>query len=98
VNAQHPLTLVVTLKSGAARGTFQLAVEREMPSGERGPVAEASIFLEGEDRGVNLIAETAFEPEQQGLYWFDVKVDGSLLTRIPLRAVFQQGPSAEPAG
>ena len=63
-----------------------------MPSGERGPVAEASVLMEGEDRGVNLIADTAFAPEQQGLYWFDVLLDGELFTRIPLRAVFQQMP------
>jgi hypothetical protein len=98
LSPQHPITLLITLKSGAARGSYSVRIEREKPSGERAPVLEAPIFLEGEDRGANLVVAAAFEPDQQGLYWFDVLFENDLVTRIPLRAIYQQIPTADPGG
>lgn len=95
IERQHALTLLVMFKSGSARGSYTLSVEREKPSGERGPVLDLSLFFEGGERGVNLIAPTSFEPDQQGLYWFDVLFEGERVTRIPLRAIYQRLPTAE---
>ena len=94
IQRQHPLTLLVMFKSGSARGTFTLSVRREKPSGEQDGVLEAPVFFEGEERGVNLILSLNFEPDQQGLYWFDVLFEGERATRIPLRAIFQRLPTA----
>ena len=80
------------LKSGEARGTYTVRITQEMPSGQQGPFVEAPVLLEGEDRGVNLILNGAFEPDQAGLYWWDVNFNDELLTRIPLRAVFLPVP------
>lgn len=47
------------------------------------------ILLEGEDRGVNQILNLSFGVDEEGLYWFDVLVDGALMTRIPMRVLYQ---------
>jgi hypothetical protein len=98
ITRQHPITLLITFKAGSARGSYTVKVEREKPSGERAPVLQAPVFFEGEERGVNLVVDTAFEPDQQGLYWFDVFFEDARVTRIPLRAIYQQLPTADPGG
>jgi hypothetical protein len=86
-----PLTLVVALKSGGARGSYPLAVTLENPIGQQIPLAPPNtVFLEGEERGVNLLVPFAFAPEIEGLYWFDVYFDGQRITRVPLRAMYQR--------
>ena len=94
---QSPLTLLVTMKSGAARGSYSLEVRQEKPSGEELSVVTAPVLLEGEDRGANLVLNLIFEPDQAGLYWFDVYFEGELKTRVPLRAVYQAMPTG-PSG
>jgi hypothetical protein len=96
LNPQHPVTFLIQFKSGAARGRFTVKVDREKPSGEQGPVFEAPVFFEGEERGVNLVVNAAFEPDQEGLYWFGVIFEDQCVTRIPLRAIYQPLPVAGP--
>jgi hypothetical protein len=96
------LTLVVLLKSGEARGRHTVRLAIEAPSGELLPDAGSlPVLLEGEERGVNLLLNLGFIAEQEGLYWFNVHfgTQDVLLTRIPLRVVYQPqrlGASAEP--
>jgi uncharacterized protein DUF6941 len=89
VNPQHPVTILVVLRAGAARGTFNLEIRREDPSGEESVVLGAPIHLEGEERGASVVISTMFVPEHAGLYWYDVYFEGDRVTRMPLRAVFQ---------
>lgn len=98
LNPQHPITFLISFKAASARGRYTIEVEREKPSGERSPVLQAPAFFEGEERGVNLIVQAVFEPDQEGLYWFDVLFEGERVTRIPLRAIYQPLPTADPAG
>jgi|1186.fasta_scaffold174168_3 hypothetical protein len=92
---ERQVTVLVTLKSGAARGRYKVGIRIEKPSGEQGSTFEAPVFFEGEERGVNLILPTHFAPEQEGLYWFDVFFEGERITRIPLRALFEPPPRVE---
>lgn len=99
------LSLLVSLKSGRAKGRHDMQIMVESPAGLRSPVAPAnSIFLEGEDRGANLVLNLTFTAHQEGLYWFDVLLDGALLTRVPLRLLYQRletgipGSSPGPTG
>lgn len=94
VRPQHPVTFLITFKAGSARGSFTVEVRREKPSGEHATILTAPVFFEGEDRGANLVINAVFEPDQQGLYWFDVLFEGDRVTRIPLRAIYQQLPTA----
>jgi hypothetical protein len=82
--------LVVTLKSDAARGRHTVKLRPETPSGHQLPEHEIPILFEGEDRGTNIIVNFGIRVEEEGLYWFDVFLDDNqLLTRIPLRIVYQ---------
>jgi hypothetical protein len=62
----------------------------EKPSGERGEVIGVPVHFEGEDRGVQVVLPVTFEADQEGLYWFEVGFQGSRLTRMPLRVLYQR--------
>jgi hypothetical protein len=96
VDAAHPIIFLISFKSGSARGRYTVTVEREKPSGERSGSFQAPVLFEGEERGVNLVVNAQFEPDQDGLYWFDVLFEDQRVTRIPLRAVYQPLPTAGP--
>ena len=69
----------------------------EKPSGERMPIAEMPAHLEGGERGINAIFNLQMTFDMEGLYWFDIYLDepyeqATLLTRIPLRIIYQPQP------
>lgn len=91
--------LAISLKSGEARGRRELRLIREQPSGLRDthPIFSLSLLFEGLDRGVGLYGPVTMTFEQEGLYWFDLFVDDSLMTRMPFRVIYQRvsgGPRA----
>jgi hypothetical protein len=83
------LVALLGLKSGEARGRHTLKIVLEHPSGLKGPELSQSVLFEGEDRGQNVIIPLALELSAEGLYWFDVYLEDTLLTRMPLRMVPQ---------
>jgi Family of unknown function (DUF6941) len=97
------LTAVLALKSGSARGRHSIRLTAEAPSGEQLPQeVTLPVLLEGEERGVNVVLNLGFQAEHEGLYWFNVYfgTQDVLLTRIPLRVIYQPqqlGASTEPA-
>ena len=103
---RQPITFLIIFKSGSARGRYAVQVRREQPSGEvSGPLFEPPVLFEGEDRGVNLVVNAMFEPDQEGLYRFDVLFvrpespeQSERITRIPLRAIFQPMATVGPPG
>jgi len=86
----YPMKMVIMLKSGRARGRHELKITPELPSGEAKPPFTRSIQLEGEERGANTIINMVFRFTMEGLYWFNVYFDDSLLTRIPLRIKYNR--------
>lgn len=91
VQPRHLCVLLLSFKAGSARGSFNVEIRREKPSSEQSTVLSAPIYFEGDgDRGANLIVNMSFEPDEPGLYWFDVLFEGNRVTRIPLRAIFQR--------
>ena len=97
------LTLVISLKSGAAKGRVDVRIAVERPSGLQADIASAlSVVLEGEDRGANLVMNLGLTLTEEGLYWFDVYIEKELATRVPLRIVYQRqqagGPQLGPRG
>jgi hypothetical protein len=83
-------TLLISLKSGAARGSHSLHLSIEQPSGMHSPEQVLPVFLEGEDRGVNVILPLQLQLTEAGLYWFDLRFEDELLTRIPFRLIIQR--------
>jgi len=91
-------TIVVMLKPGFIRARHNLRIVPTTPSQTTLPEFSAGVLLEGEDRGVNLIFSAQMIVREERLYWFDVLLDDQLLTRIPLRLVYQRvshGPLPE---
>ena len=91
----QPVTLtfsiLILLKAGDYRGRAAVAVHPTSPTGKELQALTFSIHFEGDnDRGVAIIAPTGLQVDEEGLYWFDVKRDGQLVSRIPLRVVYQQ--------
>ena len=86
----YPMKMVIMLKSGRARGRHELKMIPELPSGEVKPPFTRSVQMEGEERGFNNIVNMLFTFEMEGLYWFNVYFDDSLLTRIPLRIKYNR--------
>jgi len=84
------LSLVVALKSGEVTGKYQIRVIPTTPSGTQLPGIDTSALFEGQERGCVIITPLGVVAEEEGLYWFDVIVQGQLVTRIPLRVMYQK--------
>jgi hypothetical protein len=94
----HNLTAFVSLTSGQARGSYEIRIELEEPSGLRKPPMISTVLFEGEDKGVNLVLNMAATFEYQGLYWFNVYLDDKLLTKMPLRVIYSRVTHGTPKG
>jgi hypothetical protein len=82
-------SLVVSLKSGTLRGSHRLELQMSAPSGAPMWDTALQVLFEGDDRGVNAVTPLSMRLLEEGLYWFDVKCDGMLLTRVPFRVIYQ---------
>lgn len=95
------LTLLITLKSGMARGSIPIRITLEQPSGISKEVGTLTAVMEGEgDRGVNLINSMTMQFTEQGLYWFAIRAGDRLLTKVPFRIIYTRtiGAMAQPGG
>jgi hypothetical protein len=86
----NQLFIVVVLKSGPMRGKYKCSIVPETPSRKRLPGLEMNVLFEGEERGIALVSPLTIVAEEEGLYWFDVILEQDLLTRIPLRVMYQK--------
>jgi hypothetical protein len=72
-------------------GSHELALNSLSPSGQlwkgRTPFAVEA------NRTANLILNLSISTEEEGLYWFDVLVDGEMVTKMPLNVVFETQPN-----
>lgn len=84
--------LVIIFASGDATGERTVTVIAEAPDGERLPPVDQTIFLRGEDYRSTIVSSLSLDITQVGVYWFDVLLDGSLVTRIPIRVGYERGP------
>lgn len=87
---RYPLTLVLTLKSGRARGRHEITIQPELPSGQTLPTATMSVQLEGTGKGVNVVSPVDIPYKLQGLYWFSIRFDGAIITRVPLEVRYSR--------
>ncbi|OGO36364.1 MAG: hypothetical protein A2147_02595 [Chloroflexi bacterium RBG_16_57_8] len=92
----YPLFLVVNMKSGTARGRHQVAITPEQPSGETLPPIEMSVNMEGEGKGVNIISRIDPPYKMEGLYWFAVRFDNQIITRLPLEVRYSRMVTGSP--
>ena len=92
----YPLNIVLTLKSGTARGRHDVTMTPEQPSGETLPPITLSVNMEVENKGVNIVSPIDIPLKYEGLYWIKIDFDGTVITRIPLEVRYSRmvaGPS-----
>lgn len=87
---KQTLKLVLMFASGRAKGTHEVAVKVERPDSTVKDTWKGTVFLEGEDRGANIVIDMNIEFQLEGLYWFDLYFEGTLMTRMPFRVIYQR--------
>ena len=94
----YTTNLVVMAKSGKARGRRTLSIELIKPSLERQKLPiELTVHFEGAENGSNVIARLQTTFDQEGLYWFDILLDGVKWTSLPMRVKYSRLVTAGPA-
>ncbi len=86
---------VLMFKSGFAKGSYTVKLVLNSPSRTQIGEMLLPMFLEGDDRGVSLAFNMTLSWEE-GLYWMDVRVGETLVTRMPLRIVYQRIQTSPP--
>ncbi|MGH9789442.1 MAG: DUF6941 family protein [Candidatus Acidiferrales bacterium] len=80
------ITALISFKSGDAKGKFSVQVVPRSPTGKSmSAPAPFPMLFEGQEHGNNLIINFTIPVEEEGLFWFDVLVDGEVMGRMPLR-------------
>ena len=92
----YGMTAVIMLVSGQARGRHELKIEPEQPSGLKKQPFTATVHMEGEDKGQNVVMNMRMTFDQEGLWWFNVYLNDQLLTRMPFRVMYQRMLQAGP--
>lgn len=96
---QVTATLVVLLAAGAALGRVNVALRWHLPSVvDTRDIVEGTVIFGGNPGEVRrlVLDNLTLGVDTVGLYWFDVLVEGRLVTRIPWRVNFKRtsvGPS-----
>ena len=82
--------LAIILKAGGLRETHQVRIAPVLPSGQKLPEAQLNVLFEGDERGVQIITPLAMIATETGLHWIEVYLEQMLLTRIPLRVLYNR--------
>lgn len=82
--------LVMKLFSGTIQGSYNLKLDLISPTGLEVQKANFSLLFEGNDRAVQAVVNIIFQAPEQGLYWVNLYFEEALLTRIPLRLIYQR--------
>ena len=86
---QVQLTLVVILKSGFFKGRSAITIRPKAPGEQILPPIQFPCLFEGDERGVQIILPMLMVLKDEGLYWFEISIDGSVMTQVPLRILHQ---------
>ncbi|MDP2731371.1 MAG: hypothetical protein Q8O55_12980 [Dehalococcoidales bacterium] len=82
--------LVLAFKSGSARGSVQVTIQPELPSGIRLEPIKLTPYFEGGNRGCNIVTRINIMLRESGLYWFRILVGDALATQIPLEVIYSR--------
>ena len=98
--APFPVTFqgnaVISFKSGQFVGSKTLKVELRDPLNNLGKEPkEFPLEFQGNEHGPNLILKLDVAIAEEGLYYFNLFLDGELVTRMPLRVKVTRTPRPE---
>ncbi|MDA2925526.1 hypothetical protein MYX65_12915 [Acidobacteria bacterium AH-259-L09] len=83
------LALLVKLKKGDRGDKHEMRIDFVKPSGEVASSFTNTLTFEGgPERGIDLVANVRLEFDADGLYWFDLFIDGIRVTRLPMRVIY----------
>jgi hypothetical protein len=82
--------LAISFASGDASGTHRLSVIPIQPSGAKLDPVEQRIALKGGDHRATVVSNVSIDITEEGIYWFDVRLDDRAVTRIPLRISYER--------
>jgi hypothetical protein len=92
-----PTTIFLSIKAGPATGKANIEIIAQRPSGKRTSLHSFPIELKGADQGANFVLNMNVSISEEGLHWFDIMFNDSLLTRIPLTIVRTPAPAKNAA-
>jgi hypothetical protein len=78
-------TLFLMFRGGPATGTKSLKISGLAPSGKEIVNHEHQLRLLGDEHSSILDIAMQMSVSDEGLYWFEIRLDGNLETRVPLR-------------
>ena len=82
--------LVLVLKSGQARGSINVTIQPELPSGLKLEPVTVTPHFEGENRGCNVVTKMAMMLTEPGVYWFHILIGDALATKVPLEVIYSR--------
>jgi hypothetical protein len=82
--------LALHIDTGEARGNHEIAIRLEAPSGLSEQLLATTVTLESADRGVRFHFPGQIAVTSAGLYWFIILFDNQVLTRVPLRILYER--------
>jgi hypothetical protein len=86
----NALSLVISLKAGEMSGKYTVHITPISPSGQRFPALSYPVLFEGQERGSVAIFPVGVLAQEEGLYWFEIMLENLILTRVPLRVMYQK--------
>lgn len=82
------LQFYIALKAGDYRGAGRITITPITPIGKRLDTrALPMAVFDGPERGVNFAVRMQLPADEPGLYWFEVRLENEVLTKIPYRLV-----------
>jgi hypothetical protein len=79
---------VVILKTGSRPGNYKLRLVLKSPSRKKLREFSVDVTLPNEeDHGINVVMPIRFSASEEGVYWFEVRLDDEPLTKTSLRLV-----------
>jgi hypothetical protein len=95
--AELSLTALLSLKAGDQRGRHEVSLEGVYPSGGPGPRTARPIEFTDDMPGASFIVPLELHLHEPGLYAFDVRYDGTVLTRFGLQVFLASAPGPQPS-
>jgi hypothetical protein len=83
-------TLFLMFRGGPAVGMKTIGIVGLSPSGKQLVNHEREIELLGDELSSIVDVLMQVSVSEAGLYWFEIRLDGNLETRVPLRVRYQQ--------
>ncbi len=87
-----PFMIVISFQGrDSCEANKSIAIRPKSPTGVDLPAMEFPVLFEGDaDRGMALAFPVQWVPPEEGLFWWDVYLNQELVTRMPLRVIYQR--------